>query len=241
MTNTPAALTKVTITAYSSSGFEKDKKIAGGVFTALVNPEGYTRTFKIKYKDQQASGTKAQQMTFDKIEPEDIELEFLFDKTGALPGTFKSKDDAGKENEAKEGIWPDLEQFKKVVYNYKGAIHRPPFLTLEWGSLWFKCVLREMSVTFKLFRPDGVPLRASSKAKFTSTVENELRVRQEDRQSPDITHVRIVKEGDTLPMLAYKIYDNAAYYIEVAKANKLPGFRKPMPNQKLFFPPVKKE
>lgn len=233
-------LTKVKITAYKSSGFEQNKKISAGEFTALVNPEGYNRSYKIKYKEQQASGTKSQQMKFDKVEPEDIDLEFLFDKTGALPGTFKSKDDAGILQEGKEGVWPDIEQFKKVVYDYKGEIHQPPYLIIQWGELLFKCVLKEMTINFKLFRSDGTPLRAVVKAKFTSTTENGLRVRQEAKSSPDITHVRIVKAGDTLPMLAYEIYEDPAYYIQVAKANNLFNFRNLEPGTKIFFPPIEK-
>ncbi|HET6994611.1 MAG TPA: LysM peptidoglycan-binding domain-containing protein [Chitinophagaceae bacterium] len=231
---------KVKITAYKSSGFEESKKISEGEFVTLVNPEGYTRSYKVKYKDQQASGTKSQQMKFDKIEPEDIDFDFFFDKTGALPGTFKSTDDAGIQGESKEGVWPDIEKFKKVVYNYKGEIHQPPYLIIQWGELLFKCVLREMTINFKLFRPDGTPLRALAKAKFTSTVENELRVRQEARASPDITHLRVVKAGDTLPMLAYQVYEDPAYYIQVAKANNLYNFRNLEPGTKIFFPPIEK-
>ncbi|MEI9921435.1 MAG: LysM peptidoglycan-binding domain-containing protein [Bacteroidota bacterium] len=233
-------LTKVKITAYKSAGFEDNKKISDGEFVALVNPEGYNRSYKVKYKDQQASGTKAQQMTFDKIEPEDIDFEFLFDKTGALPGTFKGTTDAEVKNESKDGIWPDVEKFKKVVYAYKGEIHQPPFLILQWGELLFKCVLREMTINFKLFRPDGTPLRAVAKAKFTATVENELRVRQQSNASPDITHVRIVKAGDTLPLLAYDVYGEPSYYIQVAKANNLFSFRHLEPGMKIFFPPIRK-
>ena len=233
------ALEKIKITAYKSAGFEESKKISAGEFTVLVNPEGYSRTYKIKYKEQQASGTKAQQMKFDKVEPEDIELEFLFDKTGAIPGTFKSTNDAGRQQESKEGIWPDIEKFKKVVYDYKGEIHQPPYLIIQWGELIFKCVLREMTFNFKLFRPDGTPLRATAKAKFTSTVENELRVRQEKKKSPDITHVRIVKAGDTLPLLAFQVYEDPAFYIQVAKANKLKNFRSLVPGTTLTLPPLK--
>lgn len=233
-------LAKIKITAYKTSAFEESKKISSGEFKALVNPEGYTRSYKIKYKDQQASGTKSQQMKFEKIEPEDIEFEFLFDKTGALPGTFKATDNAGIQQEGKEGVWPDIERFKKVVYDYKGEIHQPPFLIIQWGELLFKCVLREMSINFKLFRPDGTPLRAIAKAKFTSTVENELRVRQEAKSSPDITHVRIVKAGDTLPMMAFQVYEDPSYYIQVAKANNLFNFRYLEPGTKIFFPPIEK-
>src|SRR5215204_5106199 len=185
-----SGLEKIIITSYKTAKFDKKKdKIASGEFEVLVNPEGYTRSYKIKFKDQQASGTKAKKMEFDKVEPEDIDLDFLFDKTGAVPGTFKATDSAGIEKESKDGIWPDIEQFKKVVYDYKGQIHHPPYLIIQWGDLLFKCVLREMTINFKLFRPDGTPLRALVKAKFTSTVENELRVRQEGKSSPDITHM----------------------------------------------------
>lgn len=233
-------LTKVKITAYKSPGFEESKKIADGEFVALVNPEGYNRSYKIKYKEQQASGTKAQQMKFDKVEPEDIDFDFLFDKTGALPGSFQASDDAGQAQERQQGIWPDLEKFKKVVYDYKGEIHRPPFLKLQWGELIFKCVLRDMTINFKMFRPDGTPLRATVKAKFTATVENELRVRSENAQSPDIMHVRIVKEGDTLPFLCYQIYNDPSYYIKVAEFNRLRSVRRLVTGQKIVFPPILK-
>lgn len=235
-----AELTKVTITAYKSAGFEENKKISEGTFTAMVNPEGYTRTYKIKYKEQQASGTKAQQMKFDKIEPEDIDLEFLFDKTGALPGTLNGADADAREKESSQGIWDDIAQFKKVVYDYKGDIHHPPYLIIQWGELIFKCVLKEMTINFKLFRPDGTPLRAVAKAKFTSTVENELRVRQEKKKSPDITHSRVVKVGDTLPMLAYQVYEDPSYYLQVAKLNGLYNFRRLQPGVRILFPPIEK-
>jgi hypothetical protein len=233
-------LAKVKITAYKKADFDDKKKIADGEFVVLLNPEGYNRSFKVKYKDQQASGTKSQEMKFDKVEPEDIELEFLFDKTGALPGTFKGKKDADIRQESSEGVWPDIEKFKKVVYDYKGDIHQPPYLIIQWGELIFKCVLREMTINFKLFRPDGTPLRAVVKAKFTQAVENELRVRQEGKKSPDITHVRVAKAGDTLPNLCYQVYEDPAYYIEVAKANNLLNFRNLEPGTKIYFPPIKK-
>jgi hypothetical protein len=229
---------KVEITAYKSAAF--DKKIGSGIFKALVNPEGYTRSYKIKYKDQQASGTKSQELKFEKVEPEDLDLEFLFDKTGALPGTFKATDDAGIQEEGKQGVWPDIETFKKVVYDYKGELHRPPFLMITWGELVFKCVLREMTIQFKLFRPDGTPIRAVAKAKFTSTVENELRVRDQGDKSPDITHTRVVKAGDTLPMLCYEVYQDARYYLQVAKANNLISFRNLEEGMRLKFPPIQK-
>ena len=97
-----------------------------------------------------------------------------------------------------------------------------------------------MDVTFKLFKPSGMPLRATARAKFKGFVENNLRVAIENNSSPDLTHVRIVKEGDTLPLMAFRIYGDSKYYLEVAKANSITNFRKLKVGQQIFFPPINK-
>ena len=104
----------------------------------------------------------------------------------------------------------------------------------------FKGVLTEMDITFKLFKPDGTPLRATASAKFTGFIEDNLRVAMENNTSPDLTHVRIVKEGDTLPLMSQRIYGDSKYYLEVAKANKITIFRKLKVGQLIFFPPIEK-
>lgn len=97
-----------------------------------------------------------------------------------------------------------------------------------------------MDITFKLFKPDGTPLRATAKAKFKGFVEDNLRIAQENNSSPDLTHVRIVKEGDTLPLMTHRIYGDSKYYLEVAKANQISNFRKLKVGQQIFFPPIEK-
>jgi nucleoid-associated protein YgaU len=96
-----------------------------------------------------------------------------------------------------------------------------------------------MNITFKLFKPDGTPLRAVAKAKFKGFVEDNLRIAKENNNSPDLTHVRIVKEGDTLPLMTFRIYGDSEYYLEIAKVNKLPNFRKLKAGQKIIFPPIR--
>ena len=61
--------------------------------------------------------------------------------------------------------------------------------------------------------------------------------RQANLQSPDLTHRRVVKEGDTLPLLCREIYGAPAYYLRVAQVNGLDDFRILTPGQELFFPP----
>jgi len=137
-------------------------------------------------------------------------------------------------------IQSGIEEFKKTVYKIEGDIHRPNFLKLIWGDLSFNCVLKELKIDYTLFKPDGTPLRAMVNATFMQVVDEKRRSAEQGKNSPDLTHIRYVKEGDTLPYMSYKIYGDASYYIQVAKFNGLRNFRSIKPNMRIVFPPIDK-
>ncbi|OXB20678.1 hypothetical protein B0A80_18315 [Flavobacterium tructae] len=222
-------LEKLKIVAYSDPQF--NNKIADGKFSTLMNPEKYTYHYKIETDDTQASGTSTVSPKFNKKLPENLELDFVFDRSGVISG-YKS---------SRNGIIDDIEKFKKVILDYNGDEHKPNYLMISWGTLLFKGALTEMEIEFKLFNPDGTPIRAIAKAKFQGFVEDNLRAARENNKSPDLTHYRIVKEGDTLPLMTYHIYGDSKYYLEVAKVNNIINFRKLKTGQKLFFPPLQKQ
>jgi nucleoid-associated protein YgaU len=223
------ALQKLKVVAYSDPEF--NTKIADGEFSTLMNPEKYTYHYKIETDDAQASGTSTVSPKFNKKLPENLELDFVFDRSGVING-YASSDD---------GIIDDIEKFKKVILDYNGDEHKPNYLIISWGTLLFKGALTEMDVEFKLFKPDGTPIRAVAKAKFQGFVEDNLRAAKENNKSPDLTHYRTVKEGDTLPLMAFNIYGDSKYYLEVARVNNIINFRKLKTGQKLFFPPLQKQ
>jgi hypothetical protein len=222
-------LTKLNIKAYKDEKFSQE--VANGEFNTLLNPENYRVRYRIDQNDTQAQGTSSAAPRFNKALPEDLQLDFIFDRSGVIKGY---------EDESGEGIIDDIEKFKRVILDYNGDEHKPNYLIISWGALLFKGSLSEMEITFKLFKPDGTPIRASARATFKGFIEDNLRVARENNNSPDLTHVRIVNEGDTLPLMAYKIYGDSKYYLEVARINKLINFRKLTPGQKIFFPPVEK-
>lgn len=224
----PGELEKLKVVAYSDPEF--NNKIADGEFSTLMNPEKYTYHYKIETDKAQASGTSTVSPKFNKKLPENLELDFVFDRTGVING-YKSLD---------EGIISDIEKFKKVILDYNGDQHKPNYLIISWGTLLFKGSLTEMDVEFKLFKPDGTPIRAVAKAKFQGFVEDNLRAAKENNKSPDLTHYRTVKEGDTLPLMSFHIYGDSKYYLEVAKVNNIINFRKLKTGQKIFFPPLQK-
>ncbi len=223
-------LKKLQIAAYSDPEFQ-DKVSGIEDFSTLINPEKYTFHYKIQQNEDQAAGTSSTPLSFNKIAPEELELDFTFDRSGVVNG-FETSDD---------GVIDDIEKFKKVILQYNGDEHKPNYLMIMWGSLLFKGSLTEMNIEFKLFKPDGTPIRAVAKTKFKGVVEENLRAAKEHNQSPDLTHYRVVKEGDTLPLMSYRIYGDSKYYLYVARVNNLINFRNLKTGQEIFFPPLQKQ
>ncbi|HYQ56742.1 MAG TPA: hypothetical protein VEP89_05280 [Draconibacterium sp.] len=235
----PGELIKLNIKAYSDPIFRTE--IANGEFRSLLNPEKYNLKYKVEQNQRQGSGTSSSAPRYNKTPPEDLQLEFIFDRSGVLINYGAPGDSDDKLNvDEGVGIDDDLKLFKRVVFDYNGDEHRPNYLVISWGTLLFKGVLTELDITYNLFKPDGTPLRATATAKFKGLIEDNLRVAKENNSSPDLTHIRIVNEGDTLPLMTHGIYGDSKYYLEVAKANNITNFRKLKTGQKIFFPPIQK-
>jgi Contractile injection system tube protein len=232
MAESEGQLAKLRIVAYNDERFEEPAD--AGEYVAQINPEKVGFKYQIELEEQQAQGTSGAQPRFGRTKPEELTFQFLFDATGAvpLPGGVSAIDP--------DGVHARVEAFKRVVLQYNGEEHKPNNLKLIWGKLLFKCVLSELNLEYTLFRADGTPLRASATAKFVGYVEDELRLAEERNQSPDVTHQRVIRSGDTLQQLVVAIYRDPALYLEVARANRLVNFRRLTAGQTLLFPPVDK-
>ena len=214
-------LEKLLIKAYDNP---KYREPSIGEFQAYVNPNEITLSYEMEYDSAQGSGTTNSPMTFKKVKPGDMSLTFFVDGTGA----------SGNQIEVQQKI----EEFVKVT-GYNGKIHRPNYLKVVWGTLQVKrCVLKSASIAYKMFKPDGVPLRAVITAGFTDNSDDQTRVAMAQDQSADLTHVRLVKAGDNLPALCSEIYGDPGLYLEVARANQIDNFRRLTPGTKIFFPPL---
>jgi hypothetical protein len=220
----PDNVTKMKIVAWSDP---KNKKEEGSMFVQ-VNPESYSQKIEIKYSDKQAQGTSGKLPKFSKIEPQKMDFELMFDRTGVINGAT-----AGE-----LGVDEDIENLRKLIIEYQGDKHRPRFVSIYWGTLQFDGALETMDISYKLFDSQGRPLRAVVKAGFIGSVEDKKRVAKENAQSPDLMKVRVINEGDTLPLLCYELYGDSKYYIEVARVNGLNDFRYLTTGSKIKFPPL---
>jgi hypothetical protein len=221
------ALEKMKIIAYK----KPDLTDKVGEFIALINPETYSLDYKVLFNDGQAQGTSTKQQKYTLTAPEEISFEFLFDGSGILDG---------QEPIDGQTLFEKVKAFREMLTTIDSTSHEPYHLKLGWGTLLFKGRCTALTINYKLFNPDGTPLRAVCKASFKGSIEETLRVAQEMLQSPDLTHYKIIKKGETLPWLCYQVYGDPKYYIQVAAVNKLGNFRNLEAGDEIFFPPINK-
>lgn len=229
MVSPTGQIEKMLLQSYSDPKLQPADRLDSMI--VIVNPENYAQEFRIEYNEEQGEGTSASPQSFTRMPPQEMSFEFLFDRTGALPGSPVQD----------RGVMPDIEKLKRLTYEYKGDFHRPPYLDITWGELYFKCVLVSLNVQYKLFRPDGTPIRAVVAATFKEFKDEEQRTAEENDQSPDLTHLRTIAAGDRLDLLAHRIYGDPAPYLEVARHNGLVSLRRPPTGQSIEFPPLAKE
>lgn len=235
------ALEKMTLTGYKDQAFETP---TGATYEALINPESYSLVYALHVDDSSAQGSSLPAISYNKGNQQTLTFKFLFDGTGVvrkdegmLAGLVSGLAIPGV-NASTRDVTQDLNTFKSVVYDYQSDTHQPPYVKIQWGVLSFNAVLKTMNINFKLFKPDGSPLRAEADCTFIAVIDQTKLTAIENKQSPDLTHIRTVIEGDTLPLMCYREYGDSKYYYQVAQINGLIDFKQLTAGMKLVFPPV---
>lgn len=244
-------LEKMTLRAYKPAANPKDPPQVStapqDTYVVQVNPSSYSLAQSLSYSRHLGQGFSSSDAIYSHTPPATLDFEFLFDATGVVPAPSETGDIplVGAVVSALSGSQPyvvmdEIKKFNTLVYHYSGDMHRPRYLQLVWGSLKISCVLSSLVYRFTLFKQDGTPLRAVASCTFSESKPDAKRVREDNAHSPDLTHVRDVQDGDTLPLLAYDVYGNSNLYIQVAQVNKLVNFRRLKSATPLQFPPVDK-
>lgn len=224
-------------------GFE-DIKFTGSpkIFEAFINPDEFTINYHTNVDHTAVIGQTSTAGAYLNSTPMELVLKFFIDGTNAS-GALTAAENTTK----KVTVAQKITEFYEAC-GYNPERHKPRHVQIFWGELpllrsdleVFHGCLKTVSVNYKLFDLHGSPLRAIINATFVETIPAQKRDSAGKASSPDLTHVRVVKEGDTLPGMAQKIYGDFKYYLEVAKANNLPAFRSLEPGTKVFFPPFDK-
>lgn len=204
----------------------------------LVNPSTYSERFNIQYNEEVAPGNNGTEAKYQGQPPADWEFELLIDGTGVVKeasaldiSLIGSVDPLNVEEEVRK--------LKTATVDLQGESHRNNYLKIAWGNRdIFKGTLISLDLNYKLFKPDGTPLRVVAKLRLRAWVNSEERTRESSLASPDITHERTFKAGDRFALMGYTIYKDSGFYIDVAKANQLTSFRRISIGSKLKFPSI---
>lgn len=198
---------------------DKDGNAVGSPFTAAINPATYSLATEACFTDE----NKLLQEQPDKLELPALVL----DGTGVVP--------AG--DGTPQTVPQQLEALRAVISVAIDKTYRArPIVRVSWGTLQFHGRVKKVGVTYTLFAPTGVPLRATVKLEFIApdtppaagiraTVDaNETKLRQQLQVS-----------AATLPQICFTAFADPAKNQEVARANALTSIRNLAPGQTLVL------
>jgi hypothetical protein len=231
-------LLKVAIHSFSDRNYAATSEDPDRMFTIPINPESFTKNFKIELDQRRGHGEHGTDPRFKSTVPEQLRLDFVLDGTETMQGYIYPVE----KKEQKIAVNHQIKALLSCVYDMKGEIHRPRFLKLFWGEdMKFPCILSNLDINYTLFNQNGTPLRAKISATFLNYLAQEARAARERQSSPDLTHYRKGKSGERLDWLSFKIYNDSKYFLQVAKANGLTSIRNLKPGLDIYFPPFDKK
>ena len=222
-------LEKLKITAYPDRS--RKKATAKGSFEAMFNPTSFKQKYAIDYAKEQSQNSTGKEVKYVRSKPSSLDLKLVLDGTGVdRIGLLALK--------PQKSVYERVKEFLKLTHTMDGNTHQPSFLVVEWGDLIFSCRLASVEVNYTSFDRDGTALRAELDIKLYADIEDVKRLKAEKKKSPDLTHSRVVRSGDTLPLLTKSVYGTSAHYLQIAAFNGLDDFRNLTPGQEILFPPL---
>lgn len=160
-----------------------------------------------------------------------LDLSFTIDNTGAVPN---APDGMGF---FLGSLADSIRSLEEVTVEPVASTHRPPFVRVSWGlgDISFYGIVSTFKYNYTFFDSYGTPLRAV----ITMQVQDFDSDGASLFQSPDITKMPIIKEGDNIVKLSEEYYDNKKYYIKLAEFNSLSSLRNLKYGAHLEVPPIR--
>jgi nucleoid-associated protein YgaU len=115
-------------------------------------------------------------------------------------------------------------------------LHAPPIVNFIWDTQIFRGVLESLNVTYVLFTPDGIPLRAKLSLSLKEYRPVEIQIKENPTSSPDYDKTYVVQRGDTLSSIAFGVYRDASVWRNIAQNNQIQDPRAIQPGQVLQLP-----
>jgi hypothetical protein len=118
----------------------------------------------------------------------------------------------------------------------KPDLHAPPIVRLIWDDQIFKGVIESLNITFVLFTPDGIPIRAKLNLTMKEYRPVEIQVKEIPKSSPDVDKVHTLVRGETLADVSWKAFADPRLWREIARNNAIHDPRRVEPGRTLNIP-----
>ena len=180
----------------------------GAALPCYFNPTEYSLSKSNDWKYEPVTGTSFTEPEFSGGQPRQMELALLFDQTFP-PYTMSVRD-------ATAALLDAMEVPSGATGGTPTAV--PPFITFQWGALIFKGACTSLTCAYKLFRPDGEPIRADVKLTLKQAAAT-IKGQNPTTRAQAGFGMHTVKDGDTLPSISYRAYGDATRWRLIAEAN----------------------
>jgi hypothetical protein len=198
--------------------------------TAMFNPAKYTFNKAAQYAEINIPGLDSPILQYVRGQNERLSLELFFDTTTLVPN--------GGLNDRVRNVDELTKPFYQLV-KLQPKTHAPPRVQVTWGGDWFfKAVVDSVQREYTLFNPQGVPVRATLTLALREYLTLQDQVSGVKRASPDFTKRREVMRGDTLSLIAFEEYQDAAQWRLIAEFNELDNPLAIAPGMVLRIPPL---
>ncbi|QDF37511.1 LysM peptidoglycan-binding domain-containing protein [Bradyrhizobium symbiodeficiens] len=200
---------------------------AGTQIRVLFNPTEYTLDRSNTYKATSIPGLGGPLFHFINGEADSLAMElFLDDYTDQAPGGKTVRDRVD-----------EIAALLEIDNN----LHAPPIVRFVWGKLSFTAIIEKLTRKLTLFKPDGVPARATLNVSFKEyRTLPELTINPR-LQSADKSKRRVIIGNDSLWLLASREYHDVNKWKVIAEHNDLDDPRDIAPGDWMTIPPLEQD
>ncbi|WP_457593482.1 CIS tube protein [Hydrogenimonas sp.] len=187
------------------------------------NPSSYSFEESNEFSEKKLMGLKGVIHQFTGSKTADLSLDLLFDSTSG-GGDVRN-------------LLKPLEKLAAI----DRELHAPPPCRFIWGSFSYDGIVTGLKREFTYFYQSGIPGRVKVALTLKPYKKVEEMVAQLDLHSSDISKERVLKEGDSIFLLAYREYKQPAEWRRIAKANGIDDPLKIKVGARVLLPPKDKD
>ncbi len=219
MTSPLALVTQGLVGAHLEIVRPKPKTPKDGIIPLRFNPAEYQLQKSNNFAELPIPGLEAPPIQFVRGGTEKLTTELLVDTSDTLEDVRKAYTDR-----------------LRGLMKLDSELHAPPIVKLVWDTDVFVGVVEALTVTFVLFTPKGVPLRAKLSLTLKEYRSPTEQAKEAKTASPQFDKSWTVRRGDTLASIAASIYQDPARWRDIARANGIEDPRVLAPGRVLDIP-----